>query len=49
MIVERRRLTGNIVFCQKRENRLDYDPTSEEPVRRVEARLPEKFLVCDRS
>ncbi len=40
--VERRGLTGNIVYCQKGENRLDYDPTTEEPVRRVKTRLPEK-------
>jgi RNA-directed DNA polymerase len=40
--VEQRSLTGNIVICQKGENRLDYDPTTEEPVRRVETRLPEK-------
>jgi RNA-directed DNA polymerase len=42
MIVERRSLTGNIVVCQKGENRLDYDPTTEEPVGRIELRLPEK-------
>lgn len=29
-------------YCQKGENRLDYDPTTEEPVERVETRLPEK-------
>jgi len=42
MSVERRGLTGNIVNCQKGETRLDYDPTTEEPVRRIENRLPEK-------
>jgi len=42
IIVERRSLTGNIVDCQKGENRLDYDPTTEEPVPRIETRLPEK-------
>jgi RNA-directed DNA polymerase len=42
MIVERRGLTENIVCCQKGENRLDYDPTTEEPVLRIEPRLPEK-------
>ena len=42
MIVERRSLTGNIVYCQKGENRLEYDPTTEEPVLRIEPRLPEK-------
>jgi hypothetical protein len=42
MIVGRRSLTGNIVVCQKGENRLDYDPTTKEPVRRVQTRLPEK-------
>ncbi len=42
MIVERRGLTGNIVICQKGETRLDYDPTTEEPVGRIEPRLPEK-------
>lgn len=42
MTVERRGLTGNIDFCQKGENRLDYDPTTEEPVMRVQTRLPEK-------
>jgi hypothetical protein len=42
MIVERRSLTGNIVDCQKGETRLDYDPTTEEPVGRIETRLPEK-------
>jgi RNA-directed DNA polymerase len=40
--VERRSLTGNNVICQKGESRLDYDPTTEEPVNRVETRLPEK-------
>ncbi|MGH7175754.1 MAG: group II intron reverse transcriptase/maturase [Tepidisphaeraceae bacterium] len=40
--VERRGLTGNIAVCQKGEIRLDYDPTTEEPVERVETRLPEK-------
>ena len=40
--VERRGLTGNIVDCQKGESRLDYDPTTEEPVARIEPRLPEK-------
>jgi RNA-directed DNA polymerase len=40
--VERRSLTENSDFCQKGENRLDYDPTTEEPVRRVATRLPEK-------
>lgn len=29
-------------FCQKGENRLDYDPTTEEPVVRVQTRMPEK-------
>lgn len=42
MTVERRSLTGNIVDCQKGETRLDYDPTTEEPVGRIETRLPEK-------
>jgi len=42
MTVERRGLTGNIDFCQKGENRLDFDPTTEEPVIRVQTRLPEK-------
>ena len=42
MIVERRSLTENIVCCQKGEIRLDYDHTTEEPVVRVEPRLPEK-------
>ena len=42
MIVERRGLTENIVGCQKGETRLDYDPTTEEPVGRIEMRLPEK-------
>ena len=42
MIVERRGLTENIVGCQKGETRLDYDPTTEEPVLRIEPRLPEK-------
>lgn len=42
MTVERRGLTGDIVDCQKGENRLDYDPTTEEPVVRVQTRLPEK-------
>lgn len=40
--MERRGLTGNIVDCQKGENRLDFDPTTEEPVKRVQTRLPEK-------
>lgn len=40
--VEPRGLTGNNVYCQKGESRLDYDPNTEEPVRRVETRLPEK-------
>ena len=40
--VERRGLTGNNVYCHKEESRLDYDPTTEEPIRRVETRLPEK-------
>ena len=40
--MERRSLTGNIVDCQKGENRLDFDPTTEEPVKRVQTRLPEK-------
>jgi RNA-directed DNA polymerase len=40
--VEQRGLTGNIDFCQKGESRLEFDPTTEEPVKRVEARLPEK-------
>ena len=31
MNVERRGLTGDRVFCQMGENRLDYDPTTEEP------------------
>lgn len=31
-----------MVYCQKGENRLEFDPTTEEPVRRVETRLPEK-------
>jgi RNA-directed DNA polymerase len=44
MIVERRSLTGNIVICQKGETRLDYDPTTEEPVLRSEACLPEKVF-----
>jgi RNA-directed DNA polymerase len=42
MPVERRGLIGNIANCQKGENRLDFDPTTEEPVGRVETRLPEK-------
>ena len=42
MIVERRSLTGNIVFCQKGEIRLDDDPTTEEPVERGETHLPVK-------
>jgi RNA-directed DNA polymerase len=42
MTVERRGLTGNIVNCQKGENRLDFDPTTEEPALRVETGLPEK-------
>ncbi len=42
MIVERRSLTGNNVYCQKGEIRLEYDPTTEELVMRVETRLPEK-------
>jgi len=42
MIVERRGLTGNNVDCQKGEIRLEYDPTTEELVERVETRLPEK-------
>ena len=42
MTVERRSLTGNKVDCQKGENRLDFDPTTEEPVKRVQTRLPEK-------
>ncbi len=40
--VERRSLTGNVVYCQKGENRLDFDPTTEELVIRVKTRLPEK-------
>ena len=40
--MERRGLTVKVDFCQKGENRLDYDPTTEEPVKRVETRLPEK-------
>ena len=40
--MERRGLTGNSDFCQKGEARLDYDPTTEEPVPRIETRLPEK-------
>lgn len=40
--VERRGLTGNNVYCQKGETRLDYNPTTEEPGRRVETHLPEK-------
>jgi len=40
--VERRGLTGNNANCQKGETRLDYDPTTEEPTRQVETRLPEK-------
>jgi RNA-directed DNA polymerase len=41
--VERRSLTEDIVDCQKGEIRLDYDPTTEEPVRREEeSRIPEK-------
>lgn len=31
-----------MVDCQKGENRLDFDPTTEEPVKRVQTRLPEK-------
>lgn len=31
-----------MVDCQKGENRLDYDPTTEEPVVRAQTRLPEK-------
>ena len=42
MIVERRSLTENIVCCQKGEIRLDCDHTTEEPVGRIEPRLPEK-------
>jgi RNA-directed DNA polymerase len=42
MTVERRGLIGDIDICQKGENRLDFDPTTEEPVARVETRLPEK-------
>jgi len=40
--VERRSLTGNTDFCQKGENRLDFDPNTEEPISWVETRLPEK-------
>jgi RNA-directed DNA polymerase len=40
--VEQRSLTGNKDFCQKGENRLDFDPNTEEPITWVEARLPEK-------
>ena len=40
--MEQRSLTGNIVNCQKGENRLDIDPTTEEPTNRVETRMPEK-------
>jgi len=40
--VERRDLTGNNVNCRKGETRLDYDPTTEEPVKRVETGIPEK-------
>lgn len=40
--MERRGLTGNNDFGQKGENRLDFDPTTEEPVIRVQTRLPEK-------
>lgn len=41
--MERRGLTENIDVCQKGENRLDYDPTTEEPVNRVDSRhLPGK-------
>lgn len=44
MSVERRGLTGDRVFCQKGENRLDYDPTTEEPVAAdTKPRLPEKL------
>lgn len=42
MIVERRGLTENIVCCQKGEIRLDDNHTTEEPVLRIEPRLPEK-------
>lgn len=31
-----------MVDCQKGENRLDFDPTTEEPVKRAQTRLPEK-------
>lgn len=41
-IVERRGLTGNNVCCQKGETRLEYDPTTEEPVLWIETHLPEK-------
>ncbi len=40
--MERRGLIGDIDYCQKGENRLDFDPTTEEPVARVETQLPEK-------
>ena len=42
MNVERRSLTGNSDFCQQGENRLEYDPTTEELVVRRDTRLPEK-------
>ena len=44
MSVERRSLTGDRVFCQKGENRLDYDPTTEEPTALdTKPRLPVKL------
>ncbi|MBO0800795.1 MAG: group II intron reverse transcriptase/maturase [Blastocatellia bacterium] len=42
MTVEQRSLTGDSNFCQKGEARLDFDPTTEEPITWVETRLPEK-------
>ena len=41
--VERRGLTENIVICQKGGSRLDYNPTTEDPVALdTKPRLPEK-------
>lgn len=42
MTVERRGLIGNSAYCQRGENRLDYDHTTEEPISGGETRLPEK-------
>jgi RNA-directed DNA polymerase len=40
--VEQRSLDVNNDYCQKGETRLEFDPTTEELVTRVETRLPEK-------